>query len=124
MSTPSVPSLALSPVGPVSVGWVELAGTGDGELWGFSPAAYSLSGSAVLAQIDADGGAVLKTYTLSQLDNQLGDFAVKFFGGSFWIFLSSAVYEVDRATGNLKTPLPYSGHTVAGVGGSTCVPVQ
>ena len=125
LATIAFPSLALSPVGSVALGWPELTGTGDGQLWGYFPSSLSTTGSSLLAQLDPASGAQLATIPLPQL-NSVGDqnFALKFYGGAFWLFLGTSVYEIQRATGAFSTPLPNSGHAVVGAGDSTCVPVQ
>ncbi len=125
LATIAFPSLALSPVGSVALGWPELTGTGDGQLWGYFPAVLSTTGHSLLAQLDPTSGAQLGTIPLPQLDS-VGDqnFALKFYGGSFWLFLGTSVYEIQRSNGAFSTPMPNSGHAVVGAGDSTCVPVQ
>jgi hypothetical protein len=121
LATIAFPSLVLSPVGTLTVGSLELSGTGDGELWGFAP---SCTGSpAVLVQIDPANANVLNTYSYGQLD--CGDWAMKFWGGSFWIFIGTNVYQVQRSMPKTITlVLSNTGHNIVGAGVSTCAPVQ
>jgi hypothetical protein len=125
LATIAFPSLLLSTVGSVALGWPELTGTGNGQLWGFFPSDLSTTGGTVLAQLNPATGAEITSFSLPQL-NSAGDdnFALKFYGGAFWLFLGSSVYEIQSANGALTTPVPNSGHQVVGAGVSTCVPVQ
>jgi hypothetical protein len=53
------------------------------------------------------------------------DWAVKFWGGSFWIFLNGAVYQVSRdRPADIQTVLSNTGRYVVGAGVSTCAPLQ
>jgi hypothetical protein len=120
----SVPSLVVTPVGTITTGWPELSGTGDGGLWGFMPASASFTGQATLVQLDPASGVMLKSYSYPTL-TQSGDWAMKFWGGSFWIFLGTSVYEVPRATPDvIHTAIAYSGRNIVGAGVSTCAPLQ
>ncbi len=130
LATIAFPSLVLSPIAPIVeggglLGNGELAGTGDGELWDFVPGIpYDGGVEAILAQIDPTTAAIPKLQSYPQLGDT-GDWATKFWGGSFWVFLGSSVYTVSRATGELTTVIPQSDHPwVVGVGVSTCAPVQ
>ncbi len=125
LATIAFPSLALTTVGSVALGWPELTGTGDGQLWGFFPIDLSTTGGSVLAQLDPSSGAELNDFSLPQLNSDSDDnFALKFYGGAFWLFLGNSVYEIQRSNGAFSTPMPNSGHAVVGAGVSTCVPVQ
>jgi hypothetical protein len=123
LATIAFPSLVLSTVGTVALGWPELTGTGDGQLWAFVPSALSVTGNSVLAELDPSSGAEMTELSFSQLTTD-GNFALKFYGGAFWLFLGNSVYEIQRSNGTLTTPVPNSGHAVVGAGVSTCVPVQ
>ncbi|MHB1846659.1 MAG: choice-of-anchor D domain-containing protein [Deltaproteobacteria bacterium] len=123
LATIAFPSLALSTIAPVTIGFGELAGTGDGELWDFIPGFDGTSGVTTLAQLDPATANVLSSWQFPQITAS-GGFATKFYGGAFWIFLGSSVYEVQRATGALSTPIPNSGRDIVGAGVSTCAPVQ
>ncbi len=122
LGTISFPDLTVSVVGPLALGSAELAGTGDGELWGFSPAQQA--GVATLAQIDPATGNILTSIEYPDLLAS-GGWAMKFYGGSFWIFIGSSVFAVDRATLTLTTAIPAgSNRDIVGAGVSTCAPVQ
>jgi hypothetical protein len=124
LATVSFPSLIVTPVGTVAAGSPELSGTGDGSLWGFMPAEASSSGQATLVQLDPTSGATLKSYSYPTLTRS-GDWAMKFWGGSFWIFLGTSVYEVPRATPDvIHTAIASSGRNIVGAGVSTCAPLQ
>ena len=121
LATIAFPSLTLTTVGPTFLGRGELAGTGDGELWDFVP---NESDGATLAQLDPATGDVLNQETFPDLTAD-GDFAMKFWGGSFWIFVGTSVQEVSRTTGAWTTPIPDTGRPgIVGAGVSTCAPVQ
>jgi hypothetical protein len=125
LGTIAFPSLAVSTVGPLAMGWAELAGTGDGQLWGFVPAGrLSTAGFATLAQIDPTSGDSIRSYQLQgMISNASGGFAMKFYGGSFWVFLGNKVYQVRRSDGAVVATLD-TGRSVVGAGVSTCAPVQ
>jgi hypothetical protein len=120
----SFPELIVKPIGTVTAGWPELSGTGDGSLWGFIPASASAKGQAVLVQLDPTSGATLKSYAYPTLTSS-GAWAMKFWGGSFWIFLSTSVYEVSRSSPDvIHTVIAQSGHSIVGAGVSTCAPLH
>jgi hypothetical protein len=123
LATLSFPDLTLHPIASLDFGSPELTGTGDGQLWGFAPATGAASGLMTLAQLDPATGALLTTWTYPGISNG-ASWAVKFWGGSFWLFLDSAVYQVDRATGLITNPLPDTGRNIVGAGVSTCAPIQ
>ncbi|MBS2029336.1 MAG: choice-of-anchor D domain-containing protein [Deltaproteobacteria bacterium] len=124
----SFPSMTLTPVAPISFFSPELTGTGDGELWGFAPAPATVNNVMTLAKIDPTTGNALVTYTYQDIANN-GSWAVKFWGGSLYLFLSNgnrdtAVYQVDRNTGSIATVVANSGREIVGAGVSTCAPIQ
>jgi hypothetical protein len=123
----SFPSLAVTPIGLITTGNAELTGTGDGSLWGFIPAGKGPDpqGQAVLVQIDPASGATLETYSYPTLSGFLDvSWAVKFWGGSFWIFLGSSIYQVPRDTPDtITTAIAYTGRNIVGAGVSTCAPL-
>jgi hypothetical protein len=121
LATISFPSLVLTPIAPVSLGEGELAGTGDGELWDFIPGP---GGGAVFVQLDPATANVLATLPLPNIDAFDQSYATKFWGGSFWIFVGSQVYEVPRATGVASLLIANDGYEIVGAGVSTCAPVQ
>jgi hypothetical protein len=123
LATVSMPGLVVSPVGTVTVGLPELSGLGDGTLWGFMPDVASATGQAMLAQLDPKSGATLQSFSYPTLHGS--NWAMKFWGGAFWIFLGQSVYEVSRTTPNMvTTAIPNAGRTIVGAGVSTCAPLQ
>jgi hypothetical protein len=139
LATLDLQSFVVTPIASVSFSLVELAGTGDGQLWVFSPGDGSTF-PRVLARIDPATGSTLEQYDMSSITtgDQTG-WAIKFFGGAFYIFLGPDVWKVDRSTlvpsqdtqttpTEPKSPpqLVYSnpGRDIVGAGVSTCAPVQ
>ncbi len=124
LATVSFPGLAVSPIGRINAGFPDLTGTGDGELWGFMPSFASSSGVAVLDQFDLTTGATLASYSYPALTIN-GSWAMKFWGGSFWIFLGPEVLSAPRtAPGTLTTQIANTGRNIVGAGVSTCAPTQ
>jgi hypothetical protein len=134
LATVSFPSLTVSTVAPLTEGWPELTGTGDGQLWGFFPTdtGAGFNNQAEMVQIDKQSGAPLQTWPLPAISGpqfSATAWAVGFFGGAFWPFLAAnggttTVYEVQRSTGVLTTALPNTGRNIVGAGVSTCAPVN
>jgi hypothetical protein len=123
LATVSFPSLVVTPVGTTN-GEPELSGTGDGTLWGFFPGSYSPTGLSSLVRIDPANGATLESYSYKSIPTY-GNWAMKFWGGSFWIFLGNSIYRVDRATPTtIHTVTADSGYAVVGAGVSTCAPLH
>jgi len=132
LATVSFPSLAVTPIGLITAGNAELTGTGDGSLWAFIPNSLSFiidplthDNETVLVRLDPSSGKTLEIHSYPQLSSTGFDyFAVKFWGGSFWIFFDGALYEVSRDTPDtLRTAMPNTGHDVVGAGVSTCAPI-
>ena len=130
LGTIDFPGMAMTEVAPLAFGGPELTGTGDGQLWGFALGFSSADGLATLANIDPATGHVLESFSLPQITSY-GAFAVKFWGGSLWLFVGSDVYQVDRASGALTAPTIVNPHgpdgqprSIVGAGVSTCAPVQ
>jgi hypothetical protein len=127
LATIAFPSLVVTPIGPVAAGNAELTGTGDGQLWGFVPDVGSSSGRSTLVRIDPATGKTLESYTYPSLVSPTSnaDWAVKFWGGSFWIFLNGSVYQVSRDNpAVIHTVFSSTGRNVVGAGVSTCAPLQ
>jgi hypothetical protein len=125
LATVSFPSLVVTPVGTLEAGDAELTGTGDGSLWGFVPSGGGTDpfGPAVLVRINPASGKTLESYSYPDLTDR-SNWAVKFWGGSFWIFLNMSVYEVPRATPQIvHTAIADSGRSIVGAGVSTCAPI-
>jgi hypothetical protein len=120
-------TLNVASIGPLPISGVELAGTGDGELWGFSPDPNNdnnNSAPAELVQIDWSNGNILQTLQLTGLPAG-SQWAMKYFGGAFWIFVDTQIYQVDRATltQSLAVDNTHWG-AVVGAGVSTCASLQ
>lgn len=126
LGTIDFPSLTLTPGPFLDVGTPEITGTGDGQLWGFFPASSSASGNTALVQLDPATGEVLTDFEFPDIGNAGDSWAVKFWGGAFYLFLSDQVYKVERTTGvsTLVVDGQGSGHIVVGAGVSTCAPIQ
>lgn len=124
LGTIAFPSLSLTPVGKLYFGAPELTGTGDGQLWGFAPSFNSASGVTTLARIDPKTAAVLAQHPFTEVSLESSSYALSFWGGSFWLFLGSTIYEVPRSTLKASLAVPYSGHNVVGAGVSTCAPLE
>ena len=129
LGTLSFPSLTVTPVGALDMTSAELAGTGDGQLWAFAP---SRGSPAELARINPATAAVMERYSLPTVTS-VGGWAIKFFGGAFYIFIGSDIWRVERASLDPTRPNPTSpptrvlvsaGRDIVGAGVSTCAPVQ
>jgi hypothetical protein len=125
LATVSFPSLAVTKVGVVEEGYSEMTGTGDGQLWGFIPNFASSTNRAVLVRLDPNSGATLESYPYTSLTGG-GAWAMKFWGGYFWIFLDTAVYKAKRETPEtILTAIADTRRSpILGAGVSTCAPVQ
>jgi hypothetical protein len=124
LATVAFPSLVVTPIGTVKVGMPELSGTGDGTLWGFFPASASASSQATLVRLDPQSGATLESYTYPKLTGG-ASWAMKFWGGAFWIFVDDSVYRVSRdAPTDIQTVMPNTGRQIVGAGVSTCAPLR
>jgi hypothetical protein len=123
LATLDTGTLSAASVGTVT-GWPELTGTGNAELWGFFPDAAG----ARVEKIDKANGGALKTYQLPSLAGTPAAWAFAFWGGDFWVFLmrdtdlSTTVYQIDAATGQVKGMTPTGTRTIVGAGVSTCAP--
>jgi hypothetical protein len=125
LATVSFPSLVVTPVGNTD-GDPELTGTGDGTLWSFYPSETSPTGMATLARLNPATGATLESYTYKDMNGYANNWAMKFWGGSFWIFLNTSLYKVSRDTPATLDPhiINLSGRTIVGAGVSTCAPLH
>jgi hypothetical protein len=124
LATVSFPSLVVTPVGRIDIGLPELTGTGDGQMWGFLAPSGSVSGRSVLARFDPATGKTLESHTYSSLIEGTS-WAMKFWGGAFWVFLNDIVYKVPRdAPDNIKQVTTYPYGNIVGAGVSSCAPVQ
>jgi hypothetical protein len=116
LGTIAFPSLVLTDIAPLAVDMGELAGTGDGELWDF------VAGDSTLYQLDPTTAQVIKTVPITTAGAD--EFAMKFWGGSFWIFIDDTVFEVPRSTGVATEVVSNDGYGIVGAGVSDCAPVQ
>jgi len=125
LATVSFPSLEVTPIGQVTAGDAELTGTGDGELWGFVPRSSSSTGQAVLVRLDPHSGAILELHEYPTMTGTQ-QWAVKFWGGDFWIFLEKTVYRVSRGAPDVavKAIANTGRDPIVGAGVSTCAPLH
>ena len=123
LATLSTTNMTASSRGTVT-GWPELTGTGNAELWGFFPSA----GGARIEKLDKATGAALTTFQLPTLAGEPMAWAFAAWGGDFWVFLmkgtelSTTVYQVDGASGQIKGMTYATNRTIVGAGVSTCAP--
>lgn len=116
-------TLTASPIG-MQTQLPEMTGNAKAELWGFMPDASN----ARVVQFDKATGAALETYNLPTLAGTMTGYAFAHWGGDYWVFLiknsepATSVYQVDGATGMIKSTTPTTGRTIVGAGVSTCAP--
>ena len=114
--------LVPTPIGMFS-GQPELTGTGDAKLWGFFP-----DPNPRVSQLDKLTAKEGMTYPLQALTGSPSAWAFAFWGGDFWIFLkrgldlSTHVYHLVAANGQLTDVIPNTGYTIVGAGVSICAP--
>jgi hypothetical protein len=54
-----------------------------------------------------------------------GNWAMKFWGGSFYVFLANSIYRIDRASlKTFHTVIANSPYAIVGAGVSTCAPLH
>lgn len=132
LGTLSLGTLAVARKGTLRLGYPELAGTGDGQLWAFEPIVSGSSTQAELDRVDPITGATLETYDLSAITS-IGGFAIRFFGGAFFIFVGEDVWKLERSALDPRFPTPRTpplrvlqspGRNIVGAGVSTCAPVH
>lgn len=124
LATVSFPSLEVTPVGRIELGLPELSGTGDGQMWGFLAPDGSVSGKSVLARFDPATGKTLESHTYASLTIH-SSWAMKFWGGAFWVFLDDVVYKVMRdSPQSIQQVTTYPYGQIVGAGVSSCAPVQ
>jgi hypothetical protein len=122
LATIDLSSMKVSKLGQIKEGWPELTGTGDGSLWGFYPAQGSYQ--AALVRLDPKNGDTLDTYHYANV-TEYGSWAMKFWGGQFWIFVSNSIYAVDRDQPKIaKSIKTNTGRNIVGAGVSTCAPLK
>jgi len=125
-------SLTVRSIGANTLGAPALAGTGDGQLWGFAPDWTSASQQPVLGRVDPRTGAATGGYFVD-LAVSSGDFAIAFHRDSFWLFMGADVWQVPRSSlpPVFRDPNPppqlvltSPGRDILGAGASTCAPVR
>jgi hypothetical protein len=124
LATVSFPDLVVNPIGTIDEGNPELTGTGDGQLWGFTPQNVSGTTKATLVRLDPKSAATIESYGYPSVTTS-GGWSVKFWGGYFWIFLGTSVYKVSRDNPKvIETAIQQTGRPqIVGAGVSTCAPL-
>jgi hypothetical protein len=106
--------------------FLELSGTGAGDLWGFFPVGGGTP-EAYIARIDKATAALGPHLQLPTLPPNQGDFTFAAWGGAFWVFQeesgSTSVFRVDAASGQVTPVATRTGRHVIGSGTSSCAPV-
>ncbi len=125
-------ALHINLIGQIDAPRAELSGTGDGQLWAFAPSFATTSGRPFLDRLDPVTGATLEHHELAAITST-GGYAIKFWGGAFYVFIGADVWKVPRNTlvpAMLNPTSPPTlvftrpGLEVVGAGVSTCAPVM
>jgi hypothetical protein len=76
-------------------------------------------------RFDPASGKTLESYTYSSMPTP-SSYAMKFWGGSFWLFADSSVYRVRRDSPKdaVYAGAYQRGGGIVGAGVSTCAPLQ
>ena len=104
----------------------ELTGTGDGQLFAFSPA-QNLDETSFIAQIDPATAMVIAEDTLPGIVQGAG-WAFGFWGGDFYTFTTSSVTDTTTVVNQFNpttkaiTLVATLSDTIVGAGVSTCAP--
>lgn len=122
-------AMTFHPVGTFSkdVGYAELTGTGDGQLFGFG--ITENDSTAHVVTIDPDTAAIVSDTAVSADENP-GGWAFAFWGGDYYLFYSGATLfsegsTVDRIRADGTVDQGYAklpGRTIMGAGVSVCAP--
>lgn len=132
LGTLDLGTLTTSVIGNISAQSSELAGTGDGQLWAFVPRSATANGIPFMERIEPRDAGTLEHHDLTAITST-GGYAIKFWGGAFYIFIGADVWKVPRSTlvptMNAPTAPPTlvfsrPGLEVVGAGVSTCAPVM
>ncbi|MBK7857467.1 MAG: choice-of-anchor D domain-containing protein [Archangiaceae bacterium] len=132
LGTLDLSTLTLTKLTEIEAPRAELAGTGDGQLWAFSPAFATVNNVPLLVRLDRADGGTLERHSLPNVTSN-GGYAIKFWGGAFYIFIGGDVWKVPRNTlvpgQSLPTTPPVRVFNnpalqVVGAGVSTCAPVM
>jgi hypothetical protein len=120
-------------IGGVLPGGFRLTGTGDGRLFGITPAQHG--NGIVVAQLDPTTGSFLNSDVVPSIDGLALPFPFAFWGGHFYLFASpsfaspstgakrTAVYDYDPTSKSLS-PAGMVADTIYAVGVSPCAPLR
>ncbi|MCA9633292.1 MAG: hypothetical protein KC766_36825 [Myxococcales bacterium] len=117
-------TLQLSTIGQIN-GWPELTGTGNGQLWAFSPNTTP----PTIQRLDKTNGSVAESFNVNQLTGSPSAWAFAFWGGGFYVFLQRAlenstnIWFFDPGTQSLTQAVNNTGYRIVGAGVSTCAPL-
>lgn len=117
-------SLSLTTIGQIS-GWPELTGTGNGQLWSFSPN----TNPPTIQGLDKTNGSVTQNFNVATLQGNPSAWAFAFWGGGFYVFLQRAlegstnIWFFDPTNQGLSQVVPNTGYRIVGAGVSTCAPL-
>ena len=93
---------------------------------------FSGVGGATIRSLDKGSGSPLHSWSLPASSGTVAAWAFAYWGGSFYIFLSTGdlfstsanVYRFDPNSGSYEQILSNTGNVVVGAGVSTCAPVS
>lgn len=117
-------SLSVSTIGQIN-GWPELTGTGNGQLWSFSPN----TNPATIQRLDKTNGSLAQNFDISTLTGNPSAWAFAFWGGGFYVFLQRAlepttnIWFFDPVNNALSQAVKNTGYRIVGAGVSTCAPL-
>ncbi|HEY4242422.1 MAG TPA: hypothetical protein VGM88_21540 [Kofleriaceae bacterium] len=128
----SAVDVTTSPVTAQNIGsalpsWPELTGNSLAELWGFFP--NRGSGNTKVGRIDKQTATLDPVFTFTGLGGGglAGSFAFAFYGGNYYMFLSTTadtvVYSMDENGTLASTSGTPTTRNIVGAGVSTCAPV-
>lgn len=122
-------AMAVSVVGEGPGANTDLAGTGDGRLYGFEKIPTGEGNDlSRLVEYDKSTGEVIASTDLEGVT--IGDaWAVAAWGGDIWLFSSTyegstSVARYDPEAGTVETVLSNTGFKVLGAGVSSCAPIE
>ncbi len=120
LATFNTTTLQTTNVGSI-VGWPELTGTSEAELWGYFPG----DGTTHISQLDKTNGHVLVTLPEHTIGSSQDAYAFAAYGGEFFVFSgglgATKVYEININATILTTTS--TTRTIVGAGVSTCAPI-
>jgi hypothetical protein len=125
LATLDTTSFTTSTVSASMADVAEMTGNSKAELWAFFPRP-----SPKVVQLDKTNGSVIKDFPEPAVARSNPGFAFAHWGGDFWLFIgdynlgeTSTVYQIDGATGAIKSTTAATGRTIVGAGVSTCAPI-